>query len=141
MSDLSVTWSVASERDGVSEKKWDEDDMEATRTVLVLGVDKLDSFIERLKSELAQQVFFKVKQLLTFGLVACMCVCFFKNYMKVLTQRIEKRNVANNKGAAFKQDSQFRSLNWGEVTSYCIYKQGKYYNYKNFKALNDVDFN
>ncbi|PVD29724.1 hypothetical protein C0Q70_08980 [Pomacea canaliculata] len=54
MSDLSVTWSVASERDGVSEKKWDEDDMEATRTVLVLGVDKLDSFIERLKSELAQ---------------------------------------------------------------------------------------
>nr|KAG5709377.1 hypothetical protein BaRGS_029226 [Batillaria attramentaria] len=40
MSDLSATWSVATERDGVSDGRWDMDDMEATRTLLLFQADK-----------------------------------------------------------------------------------------------------
>ncbi|XP_076461199.1 protein BCCIP homolog [Babylonia areolata] len=53
MSDIQVTWSVADERDGVADGRWDEDEMEATRTLLVFSADKLDAIISRLEKELA----------------------------------------------------------------------------------------
>ena len=53
MSDVQVTWSVADQRDGVVEGRWDEDGMDATRTLLLFSADKLDSIISKLESELA----------------------------------------------------------------------------------------
>ncbi|KAK7500687.1 hypothetical protein BaRGS_00007931 [Batillaria attramentaria] len=54
MSDLSATWSVATERDGVSDGRWDMDDMEATRTLLLFQADKFGAIIDKLKAELAK---------------------------------------------------------------------------------------
>ena len=53
MSDIQVTWSVADQRDGVAEGRWDEDGMDATRTMLLFSADKLDSIISKLETELA----------------------------------------------------------------------------------------
>ena len=53
MSDVQVTWSVADQRDGVVEGRWDEDGMDPTRTLLLFSADKLDSIITKLESELA----------------------------------------------------------------------------------------
>ncbi|KAL8579011.1 hypothetical protein ACOMHN_035950 [Nucella lapillus] len=53
MSDMQATWSVADERDGVADGRWDEDEMEATRTLVVFSADKLGPIISRLEQEMA----------------------------------------------------------------------------------------
>ena len=53
MSDIQVTWSVADERDEVADGRWDDDGMEATRTMLLFSAEKLESVIVKLQTELA----------------------------------------------------------------------------------------